>query len=175
MAERANAVSGTVQTGTSATQDKPASTQEKPAATQEKPGSSQAKPAAPQPTSTGLPTTGDFQITPTQPWVAETGSGYKLYPGGSVHLDPGIVDGIYGPSGARYTLTGPDGTPIGYYRSEVGWIRPDGHGLAKELSGIKPDPTWQTNEGLTPTKVAPPSLPTDENAFTPETYKGDLM
>jgi hypothetical protein len=99
VAERANAVSGTVQTGTGATQEKPASTQEKPA-------SSQAKPAAPQPTSTGLPTTGDFQLTPT---------------------------------------------------------------------GIKPDPTWPTKEGLTPTKVTPPSLPTDENAFTPETHKGDLM
>ena len=145
MAERANAQSGTGQTGPT-TLDNPAPTDKPGGSTQEK--------------KSKIPTAADFHPTPNQPYVAATDSGYKVYANQNF-TTKSQAGGGYGGSHSGLKLVGPDGKTLGYHSDQFkgGWIHPGGIGYADDLKGLKPDPAWS---GETQTTVAQPGMPGSE-------------
>jgi hypothetical protein len=149
VAERANAVSGSVQTGTSTTQEKPASTQEKPASTQEKP-----LPATP--TKPTMFSPEDLHLTPGEAYAAATDSGYKVYLGDENH---------------ESYIEGPDGKNLAGWGTHPGtgaqnWYSPSSYTepMTKEFGRWDPA---EVIKGLeTSTSVAPPVI--SGEAFNPD-------
>jgi hypothetical protein len=155
MAERANAKSGTVQTPTAGTQEKPPPPTTTGGNTG---GSSTSSPPPSKPTQAKL-TQSDFHATPDKPYIAATDSGYKVFPQSRF----GVNVPSYGSTAGYRTvmgpeIQGPDGKKVGVW-DEKGqkWVQDGGKGAAvEELKGIKPDPAWSQ------TSVQQPGMPSSE-------------